>query len=189
MTRTMLLLTLTLTACGREPLYFCTGTDFKSVYSEAPIDCDRFQYIAQTGREVLVGSGFITDSDLVAKRGGADVEILTVFSFSSPGVGETLTGLTNWEVIDNKISLGAGVNMAALPHEEIHNVQIDRWEADSQWHGGWEEKGYYGTADVAEWWLGIPRLCDKVRILTATQRLGLMAAGWNLAKYDTDPCN
>lgn len=185
----LLLPTLVLAGCARQQLYFCPTSEYHSIYSEAEIDCDNFTYTAKVSREIHVAAGIMTDKELTDARGHTDVHVMVQSTFTDgPLDKETFTGLTQWDFTDNTITLGAGINIASLPHEEIHDYQIDHWVVSSGWHGDWGKLGYYGVADVAEWWLGIPRLCSQERILTDSQRQGLLAAGWNLGKYDSDPC-
>lgn len=172
--------------CG-APAVTCENTGFKSVWSEdLGLDCQAFRAIATTSREILLAAGVMNDVEINYERGTTDVHVVATEDFDAPFVGRHLFGASRW---GQGITLGAHLSMQALIHEEIHGLEMDHWVGDTQWHGQWEVRGYWGVADFGEWYMGgLPRFCNRKRAMTEEQRIGLRVAGWPLAQYDNEPC-
>lgn len=174
--------------CG-HPTEDCQGTGFRSIVADGPdFKCYELQFVAEKNVEVMVAAGIATREEIMATRAHTDLHIVSTEIFDKSMAGNNLRGYTRWL---EGITLGSGPSIVVLLHEELHNLQIDRWVADTYKHGNWEPEGYFAVTDFVEWWMAgrdFGRECDKDRTLRPEQRAGLIAAGWPVERWEQDYC-
>jgi hypothetical protein len=152
MKTSILLLALTLTACGPnlDGASYVETTCMEQFYTKAKINPDRLQYNINLARDTFVWMGLSKSNKAFCDEFKNQVVVIEDLDhwYSMGGhMGQDIEG--NYD-------LYRGIKLSRwgkdLLHELFHAVDVGRHQAlSSAWHGGWDTNGYYMLSD---WYFG-----------------------------------
>lgn len=183
----LILALVVLAGCGAPPQWTCDGTGFASVYTNDDVTwdesaCNQFKAFSDLARRILVDSGAVSADQLDRNRSGVSVRVLNTERFNDPIHG-SLLGRNDFG------NITVGLHLSILAHEELHTIDGQRGNlVGTNWHDGWEAKGYLALDDLAVFAAGdlSVRNCQGWRKLTPEQRTNLLAKGWPVLEWEAD---
>lgn len=180
---------LVLVSCANAPPFAfvksCGPIDgFKDVRTQAKNQgCGYIEGAVKLSRRMIVASGIATDEQVTTERGKLDgLGVLATDRFWFQG--QEVLG------VSLPYSIVVGSTVGSVLHEEIHEGRMQNGAPGREEvaHLGWHDLGFYALTDFFHYEWASWRRCDALKPLLPEQRAGLADAGFDVATWESTPC-